>query len=97
MKPYDQEQDQLDILHNPNRDRGHAVLRGLASGDAEYAEPLALYLAKGGDIHWRNAANAVARLDPERPEFEECRELVAAIRCTLANADNSGLLYLLNM
>ena len=83
----------LDILHNPTRVAGHGVLRGLVNGDASYAEPLGRYLANDGPIHWRNAMRAVEELDPERPEFADCRELVAAIRCALANADRSGLHY----
>ena len=83
----------LDILSNPNRVAAHGVLRGLISGDTTYAEPLARYLLDGGDIHWRNAMRAVEELDPERGAFQDCRELVAAIRCALANADTSGLRY----
>ena len=93
MKPYDIEEDPMNILQNPTRDRAHAILRGLISGDIDYAEPLARYLLNGGDIHWKNASRAVDRLDPEREEFEDCRELISAIRCALANGDTSGLEY----
>ena len=93
LQPYDVEQDPLDILHNPSRSNAHCILRGLMSGKATYAEPLARYLLNGGDIHWRNAMRAVEELDPEREAFEDCRELIAAIRCALANADASGLRY----
>ncbi len=75
------------------RIEAHGKLRGLVNGEASYAEPLARYLLDGGLIHWRNAANAVDALDPERDEYEDCRDLVAAIRCALANADSSGLRY----
>jgi len=75
------------------RSIAHCSLRGLCNGKADEAERLGRYLAADGPIHWRNAMLAVEELDPDRPEFEDCRELVAAIRCALANADRSGLRY----
>jgi hypothetical protein len=75
------------------RSIAHCSLRGLCNGKTDEAERLGRYLAADGPIHWRNAMLAVEELDPDRPEFEDCRELVAAIRCALANADRSGLRY----
>ena len=79
------------------REGAHGLLRRLSrTADADVLLPLARYLANGGHVHWRAAALA-HQMDAEAFEDQNDRDLLAAIRCSLANGDDSGLRYLLNM
>ena len=75
------------------RVKAHGLLRGLYKGNTENVETVAQYLLDGGAFHWRNAAIAVDKLDPDSEQFEDCRELIASIRVALAYGDISGLQY----
>ena len=79
------------------REGAHGLLRRLSrTSDAETLLPLARYLLNGGDVHWRASALA-HEMDIDAFEHQDERDLLAAIRCALANDDDSGLRFLLNM
>lgn len=75
------------------RVKAHGLLRGLHKGNTDNAQAVAQYLLDGGAIHWRNAAIAADKLDPDSEQFEGCHDLIAAIRVALAYGDISGLQY----